>query len=46
VERPEQIRPALERAFACGLPATVNVMIDQTEGYSHVTSSLAAPTQT
>ncbi len=43
VERPEQIRPALERAFACGLPAAVNVMIDQTEGYSHVTSSLAAP---
>lgn len=38
VERPEQIRPALERAFACGLPAAVNVMIDTTIGYGHETS--------
>jgi acetolactate synthase I/II/III large subunit len=28
VERPEQIRPALERAFKSGLPACVNVMCD------------------
>ena len=28
VERPEDIRPALERAFASGLPACVNVLID------------------
>jgi acetolactate synthase-1/2/3 large subunit len=27
VERPEQIRPALERAFASGKPALVNVII-------------------
>ncbi len=26
VEKPEDIRPALERAFASGLPAVVNVM--------------------
>ncbi len=41
VERPEQIRPALERAFACGLPAVLNVMIDRTVGYGHVTSPFA-----
>jgi acetolactate synthase-1/2/3 large subunit len=28
IERPEQIRPALERAFASGLPACVNVICD------------------
>jgi thiamine pyrophosphate-dependent acetolactate synthase large subunit-like protein len=28
VERPEDIRPALARAFASGLPACVNVMLD------------------
>ncbi len=28
VERPEEIRPALERAFASGLPACVNVITD------------------
>lgn len=27
VEKPEELRPALERAFASGLPACVNVMI-------------------
>ncbi len=30
VEKPEDIRPALEAAFACGLPACVNVMTDPT----------------
>jgi acetolactate synthase-1/2/3 large subunit len=44
VERPEQIRPALKRAFASGLPAAINVMIDQTKAYLHVTSTLGAPT--
>ena len=29
VERPEEIRPALERAFASGKPALVNVVIRQ-----------------
>jgi len=28
VDRPEQIRPALERAFASGLPACINVICD------------------
>ncbi len=42
VEKPEEIRPALERAFASGLPACVNVMIDQTIGYGHVTSAMSA----
>ena len=28
VERPEQLRPALERAFAAGRPALVNVLTD------------------
>lgn len=28
VERPEEIRPAVERALASGLPAVVNVMLD------------------
>lgn len=33
VERPEQIRPALERAFASGLPACINVITDPTVSY-------------
>ncbi|MFQ5697089.1 MAG: thiamine pyrophosphate-binding protein [Myxococcota bacterium] len=32
VERPDQIRPALERAFASGKPALVNVKIRQDRG--------------
>jgi thiamine pyrophosphate-dependent acetolactate synthase large subunit-like protein len=32
VERPEQIRPALERAFASGVPALVNVITDYRVG--------------
>ena len=31
-QRPEEIRPALERAFASGRPALVNVMIRKDEG--------------
>ena len=31
-ERPEQIRPALERAFASGKPALINVVIRRDEG--------------
>jgi acetolactate synthase-1/2/3 large subunit len=33
VERPDQIRPALERAFASGKPACVNVVIKQVPEY-------------
>jgi acetolactate synthase-1/2/3 large subunit len=33
VERPEQIRPALERAFASGLPACINVICDPNAEY-------------
>jgi len=33
VDRPEQIRPALERAFASGLPACVNVICDPNAEY-------------
>jgi acetolactate synthase I/II/III large subunit len=33
VERPDQIRPALERAFASGLPACVNVICDPEAAY-------------
>ena len=33
VERPDQIRPALERSFASGLPACVNVMCDPQAEY-------------
>jgi acetolactate synthase-1/2/3 large subunit len=33
VERPEQIRPALERAFASALPACVNVICDPQAEY-------------
>jgi acetolactate synthase-1/2/3 large subunit len=28
IERPEEIRPALERAFKSGLPACINVICD------------------
>ncbi len=38
VERPEGIRPALERAFASGLPACVNVLIDPEKPYSRSTN--------
>ncbi|HEY1353854.1 MAG TPA: acetolactate synthase [Ktedonobacteraceae bacterium] len=38
VERPEAIRPALERAFASGLPACVNVLIDPDRPYSRSTN--------
>ena len=43
VERPEEIRPALERAFASGLPAAINVMIDQAVGYAHATPTIGSP---
>jgi acetolactate synthase-1/2/3 large subunit len=33
VDRPEQIRPALERAFKSGLPACVNVLCDPEAEY-------------
>ncbi|PWT79048.1 MAG: acetolactate synthase [Chloroflexi bacterium] len=37
VERPEQIRPALERAFASGKPACVNVITDPDIVYNRMT---------
>lgn len=33
VERPDQIRPALERALATGTPSIVNVLVDQSPEY-------------
>ena len=33
VERPEELRPALERAFAAGKPALVNVLTDPAVAY-------------
>ena len=33
VEKPEEIRPALERAFKSGLPACINVICDPTAEY-------------
>lgn len=38
VERPEDIRPALERAFASGLPACINVLIDPEKPYGRSTN--------
>ena len=38
VEQPADIRPALERAFASGLPACVNVLIDPNKPYSRSTN--------
>ena len=43
VERPEEIRPALERAFHSGLPAVVNVMIDRSVCYHHATPTIGSP---
>ena len=34
VTEPDQIRPALERAFASGKPACVNVMIRQDRAFA------------
>ncbi len=39
VERPEEIRPALERAFASGKPACVNVITDPTARYGRSTNA-------
>lgn len=36
VEQPQDIRPALERAFASGLPACVNVKVDDTISSSYL----------
>jgi acetolactate synthase-1/2/3 large subunit len=33
VERPQELRGALERAFACGRPALVNVLTDPSVAY-------------
>ena len=33
VERPDELRPALERAFASGKPALVNVLTDPSVVY-------------
>jgi acetolactate synthase-1/2/3 large subunit len=38
VERPQDIRPALERAFASSLPACINVLIDPNKPYSRSTN--------
>jgi len=38
VQRPEDIRPALERAFTSGLPACINVLIDPNKPYSRSTN--------
>ncbi len=38
VERAEDIRPALERAFASGLPACINVLIDPEKPYGRSTN--------
>jgi acetolactate synthase-1/2/3 large subunit len=38
VERPEDIRPALERAFSSGLPACINVLIDPNKPYGRSTN--------
>jgi acetolactate synthase-1/2/3 large subunit len=37
VKRPEEIRPALERAFASGLPSCINALIDPEKPYSRST---------
>ena len=39
VDRPEEIRPALERAFASGKPACVNVITDPTVRYGRSTNA-------
>jgi len=33
VERPEDLRPALERSLSCGRPALVNVLTDPSVAY-------------
>jgi acetolactate synthase I/II/III large subunit len=39
VERPAQIRPAIERALASGLPKCVNVLIDPSVAYARSTQA-------
>jgi acetolactate synthase-1/2/3 large subunit len=46
VERPEDIRPALERAFASGRPACVNVITDPNVSYGGVSRQRREATPT
>jgi acetolactate synthase-1/2/3 large subunit len=39
VTEPDQIRPAIERAFASGKPACVNVLTDPTVVYNRSTQA-------
>jgi acetolactate synthase-1/2/3 large subunit len=44
VTRPEEIRPALERAFAAGVPAVVNVIGDARIGHPSLGGNLLGST--
>ena len=43
VDKPEQIRPALERAFKAGVPALLNVIVDRTPARTMKFSDYSGP---
>jgi acetolactate synthase-1/2/3 large subunit len=45
VERPEQIRPALERALAAGRPSVVNILGDRRIGHARLGGNLLGSTK-
>ena len=45
VTRPDEIRPALERAMACGKPSVVNVIGDPRVGHARLGGNLLGSTQ-
>jgi acetolactate synthase-1/2/3 large subunit len=45
VRRPEEIRPALERAFAAGKPSVINVIGDPRVGHARLGGNLLGSTR-
>jgi len=45
VARPEELRPALERAFASGKPAVLNVLGDPRVGHARLGGNLLGSTR-
>jgi len=45
VTRPDELRPALERAFGCGRPSVINVIGDPRVGHARLGGNLLGSTK-
>jgi len=45
VTRPDELRPALERAFGCGKPSVINVIGDPRAGHARLGGNLLGSTK-